>query len=256
MERRIGRLRADVIEPESAKFTAPLVLIHGLWSTTSLWHAFVGYLVHRGWLCVSVHLRRDGSSAPPSSLGEHLENLRSVVQALPAPPVVMGHDLGGLLAFLIADATTAVVSLAPLVPRPLAPLALGGPSWTDRFLRRPLRAPRGRWRAAYPPQAHRGDEPTGLLRELLGDDVRVPALDGTRPGLIVVGDRDPVTAVPAARAFAGAVGAELRVEGGAGHALPVEPGWERRVSDVHRWIVQQLGRPLLALYDESLDTES
>jgi len=33
----------------------------------------------------------------------------------------------------------------------------------------------------------------------------------------------------------------------------VDSGWEQRVSSVHRWIVHTLGKPLLALFDESLE---
>jgi pimeloyl-ACP methyl ester carboxylesterase len=257
MERRIGPLWADVIEPESAKFTSPLLLIHGLWSSASLWRSFVGYLAHRGWLCVCVHLRHRQPGVGPASVAKHVENLRGVVAALPGKPVAIGHDLGALLAFQIAGEAAAAVALAPLVTLPVAsPVPVRGAGWVDRLLRRPLRAPGGRWRAQYVPHFHTGREPQALLRELLQDEIPVAPLSDATPGLILAGEQDPVTPVVAARALSGAVGAALRVESGAGHALPIEAGWERRVSDLHRWIVQQLGRPLLALYDEPMDEES
>lgn len=257
MERRVGPLWADVIEPESAKFTAPLLLIHGLWSCASLWRGFVGYLAHRGWLCVCVELRPRQPASVACSVAEHVENLRGVLAALPARPVVVGHDLGALLALQIAGDAAAAVALAPLVTLPVASPAFGSRiGWIDWLLRRRLRAPGGQWRAEYAPRFHAEREPRALLRELLQNEIVVARLPDATPALIVAGERDPVTPVAAARTLAAAVGAELRVERGAGHALPIEAGWDRRVSDIHRWIVRQLGQPLLALYHESMAEDS
>jgi hypothetical protein len=49
------------------------------------------------------------------------------------------------------------------------------------------------------------------------------------------------------------MGTEFHVAPGAGHALPWEPGWERLVHTIHRWLVQTLGEPLLATLDEDAD---
>ena len=258
MERRIGSLWADVVEPESAKFTAPLVLIHGLWGTAGIWRGFTGYLAHRGWLCVSVQLHRDGSAGGPTSLAGHVENLRRLLVALPAPAVLVGYDLGALLALLLADAGVAAVALSPIVtplmPRSELKRVVAG-SRTDRLLGRLFLAPPRRWRHVY--SDRRSElEPAALLDELQRLDVDVPRLPASVPGLIMVGGRDALTSADAARALADRINAELRIEPEAGHALPVEPAWERRVSEIHKWVVQRLGRPLLALFDDSFDSES
>jgi pimeloyl-ACP methyl ester carboxylesterase len=256
MERRIGPLRAEVVDPESAKFTAPLLLLHGLWSTPLVWRSFTGYLAHRGWLSVAPYLQ--SNEHENVSIDAYLARIRGAIAALPAPPVIIGHDLGGTAAFAVADAATAVVALAPLVLPPLGvpPNSLReAGSWLDRLTsrERPLRPPRGRWRASYPPLRGAQAEPARLLRELAHHGVELAAAPSRPPALILIGDKDPVTSHAMTEALAARVSAEVQIEAGAGHALPSDNGWEQRVSGVHRWIVHAVGKPLLALFDESFD---
>jgi pimeloyl-ACP methyl ester carboxylesterase len=252
MERRIGALRCEVVDPESAKFTAPLLLLHGLWSTPHIWRPFTGYLAHRGWLSVAPHLQAHAEDM--ASVASHERAIGAVIAALPATPVIIGYDLGGLLALRLAHAAAAVVAIAPLVPYPLATPSSalhGAGTWLERLLNRPRRAPRGRWKVSYPAAHHPRYEPAALLDELGGARVDLSAHTPGIPALVLVGDQDPVTPPAAAGTVAKRVNAELRVETGANHALPVDPGWEQRVSAIHRWIVQSIGQQLLALFDES-----
>ena len=255
MERRIGPLRAEVIEPESQKFTASMVLVHGLWSTASIWRPFMGYLAHRGWRCIALQLHHDPSGEPTDPVAAQVERIRGAVAALEAPPVLVGHDFGALCSLRIAEVSAAVAALAPLIPRPLA--AAGSPSlaqagsWIERRRRRPLRAPRGHWRRSYPPGTYTAGESAALIRALLDQPMELTRIPDHVPSLVMSGDEDPVTPVAHARLLADHVGAELDVQPHSGHALPSDPGWEQRVSALHRWLIQRLGRPLLALYDES-----
>jgi pimeloyl-ACP methyl ester carboxylesterase len=256
MERRIGSLRAEVIDPESAKFTAPLLLLHGLWSSPAIWRPFTGYLAHRGWLSVAPHLQLAAGKRPGRTAYE--EAVRALIAALPAPPVIIGHDFGAVIGLRVAGVAVAVVALAPLVLPPLAPVPpalrkVG--SWFTRVTKadRPLRAPRGAWQTSYPPPGNPSREPAGLIRALVEGPVDIPPGTEGVPALVMAGETDRVTAPAAARALAAHIGAQIHLEVGVGHALPVEPGWEQRVSTVHRWIVHTVGKPLLALFDESLD---
>jgi pimeloyl-ACP methyl ester carboxylesterase len=227
-----------------------MVLLHGLWSTAALWRPFMGYLAHRGWHCVALQLR-DATSLPTLAA-----DVRAAIATLAAPPVVIGHDLGGLLALQLT-AASAVVTLAPLLLPPFAAhppsnLAQAG-TVLDRCLARPRRAPGGRWRAAYPARAHPRRESPALIADLRRTRIELPANDAPLPRLVVTGEGDPVTDVSTARTLVERLGAELTVEATASHALPIDPGWEHRVSDIHRWLVRTLGRPLLALYDEAME---
>jgi len=92
-----------------------------------------------------------------------------------------------------------------------------------------------------------------LIHELARNSFEIPKRPLEVTELLVSGDLDLVTPPDLARALAAEIDAEYRPESAAGHALPVDSGWEQRVSAVHRWIVQSVGKRLLALFDESFE---
>src|SRR4029453_18774510 len=106
---RFGPLDAEVTRPETDKFTAPLVLVHGLWDRAAVWRRFAGYLAHRGWQCIALVRRGE-----VSDVATHVSDLRTAIAAVDAPPVIVGHDFGALLALHCGDVARAVVALAPL----------------------------------------------------------------------------------------------------------------------------------------------
>lgn len=252
MKRRVGPLWAEVAQGEVEKFTAPILFVHGLWSTETVWRGFSSYLTHRGWTCVAVRLRgRDGTGV--DDVEEHASDLRSVVSSLPAPPVILGHDLGALLGLHLSEQASAVVALAALVPAPIANLTRlpATDGWLVRWRGGRLPAPRGRLRGAYTPNDPEVREPASVVRQLREREWP-PAPPGRPvPTLIVAGGCDPVTDTGAAQRLADHMGAEFDLEPERGHSLLTEPGWEERVSRVHRWLVKRLGISLLALYEES-----
>lgn len=257
MEGQVGPLRAEITQGESERFTAPMLLVHGLWETAEVWRGVAGFLAHRGWHCVAVHLRGRAGSAAVAHLADHASDLVAAVAALDVPPVVLGHDLGGLLALGAAPQARAVVAMSPLVPRQLAnggaeALQHAG-NLFSRWRGHPLSAPRGRWRKAFGATASNQREPWSLIRQLREEDLPVAA-SAEVPSLVVAGADDAVVALADARRMAERVGAEfLTVPGG--HALPVEKGWQERAAAIHRWVVRRLGAPLLELYEEVDDDE-
>jgi pimeloyl-ACP methyl ester carboxylesterase len=249
--RRVGPLPAEIIGPESEKFTASLILVHGLWERAPVWRRFAGYLAHRGWRCIAVERR-----AESADLAAHVADLRAAIAVLEAPPVVLGHDLGAVLAMHCADVARAAVALAPVVSPPLAapPAALQrAGSWLARRRGAPLRAPYGRWRSAYPQRDVA--EPAALVRQVLAGELPLAPPPGPAPRAVFAMQDDEITPPSAAQAFAQHSGAELHVVPGGGHAALAAPGWETNVAMVHRWIIQRLGVDLLAFYEESMQSE-
>ena len=262
MQRRVGDVTIESIAAESAKFAAPMVLVHGLWCSAAVWRKFMGYLAHRGWTCHALNLRGHGNAGGRDEIGglsiaDYVSDVQRVVAACDAAPVVVGHDLGGLLALACpAAATRAVVALAPLVPR-----AIGGTlnpvlsSWTARMAMcrsRPLPPPRGQLGARYfaegAPGGVTGESPRAT-RELRDDAFSLPARSG-RPTLVVAGERDPFCPPHVVERLARHVGAQVQTAENAGHAMPWGAGWEARVAATHRWLIQTLGEPLLLLRDD------
>lgn len=257
MGRRVGPLAAEVIQGEGGgKFTASLMLVHGLWSDAYVWRRFVGFLGHRGWTSIAVHLRGRAAGGPASGVAQHLDDLRTVVAELEAPPVVVGHDLGGLLALHLTGAR-AIVALAPLVPLPLvaspAPALQRAGSAFARWRGRPLGPPRGAWRGDYPTETM-VREPANVIRDVLGKAWLPPALPPDVPALVLASEQDRVVPSESAAQLAAVVGADFELCAG-GHAMLTNTGWEERVATVHRWLIQKLGAPLLAFYEEAMNPE-
>jgi len=249
---RFGPLTAEIIEPESEKFTAPLVLIHGLWERAATWRRFAGYLSHRGWRCIALQRRGDAGL----DLAAHVGDLAAALATLEQLPVIVGHDLGALLAFQCADRARAVVGMAPLVGPPLAapPAALvRAGTWFQRLRSTPLSPPGGRWRSAYP--LRDAVEPAQIVREILAGAPLPVTPSRPTPSAVFAVEHDPVTPVAAAAALAERVGAELHRLPSTEHAALMATGWETHVAAMHRWIVQRLGVDLLALYEEAMSPE-
>lgn len=247
----IGPLRAEITRPESDKFTAPLLLVHGLWERPPVWRRFAGYLAHRGWQCIALERRADAKS-----IAAHLADLRAAIAALDVPPVILGHDLGGVLALRCAEITRAAAAIAPLVGPPLIatlPALEHAGSWIARRRGAPLHAPRGRWANAYPIRDVAED--AHLLKEIGAGGVAPLPPTGATPRAVFGVEDDEIAAPAALQAFAEAAGAELQMLDRGGHAILEGPGWERVVAGVHRWIIQKLGVDLLALYEESMQRE-
>jgi pimeloyl-ACP methyl ester carboxylesterase len=262
MDARVDQALADTVAAESPKFNVPMVLVHGLWCTAAVWRRFMGYMAHRGWTCHAVHLRGDQGAMMAAETGrlcfaDHAEVVRRCMAACPAPPVLVGHDVGGLLVLANASAASAVVALAPVVPAALAPCG-GAP------LARGLRARMASVRAtsAPPPQRKRGHEwlaqgpPGGAVRasrdviaELRAREFVLPPC-GEVPTIVVGGQNDAVSLPVDVASLAQYVGAEFALRENAAHAMPWEDGWEDSVSFVHRWLVKTLGEPLLAFREE------
>ena len=251
-----GQAVIETMAAESPKFTAPMLLIHGLWCTAPVWHRFMGYFAHRGWTCHALNLRGHGSR-PPEQIGavrlaDYQQDVRQALEACESPPVLVGHDLGALLALWCGETTArAIVALAPLVPRTVAgsklPLATGLRALYAMRRSRPLPPPRGKLAAACfaggPPGGATPDSGSAL-RDLAGDALRLEGWKGP-PTLMLAGERDAVCPPSVVEELAHRTGASWRTIPEAGHALPWEPGWERRVAEIHRWLIQTLGEPLL-----------
>lgn len=235
------------VSAERPKFTSSLLLLAGLWCRATVWRPAMGYLAHRGWECGAFVTDSHGAGFEYS---DRFAAVLRQIQAQPAPPVVVGHDIGAAIALSAAGSCRAVVALAPPFAPEFSRRVQSLRPWTERLW--PKRAPL----AAAPPHLYPDSPPPGGLvvepnESLLELDRWTPSCPLPCPALVLVGERDPLCDVKAIREWGERCGADVVVVPGAGHGLPWAPGWEALVTDVHRWLVRTLGESLLAMLDES-----
>jgi pimeloyl-ACP methyl ester carboxylesterase len=115
------RLEHIVRNPESAKPT-PVVFVHGAWHGAWCWEEhFLAYFADHGYECHAFSFRNHGGSESPRSLrttriDHYVEDLASVVDGLDAPPLLVGHSMGGLVVqrYLEQRTLPGAVLLAPV----------------------------------------------------------------------------------------------------------------------------------------------
>lgn len=109
----------------SESHPVPLLLVHGGWHGAWCWDEhFLDFFADKGYRTVAVSLRNHGNSPAVKrvwacSLANFVDDVVSVADKLPAPPVVVGHSLGGLVVqkYLELHEAPAGVLLASLSSR-------------------------------------------------------------------------------------------------------------------------------------------
>jgi non-heme chloroperoxidase len=269
MEKLIASLRVEVSEPERNKFTAPFLLLHGLWTGSWMWREVAGALSQRGWECWAPDLRgRPGSRTAEAigrvSLQDYVEDVVTVARHLWAPPIVWGHDLGALLALCTAAEikSRALICLAPLLPhswvrdgRPPAPLvrlaAVPALLWSRPLPPPPFGMARDFLFLTLPPSVqaslHARLQPdSGMVaRALTRSQVPLPTESISCPVLIVSGGADHMSSPPMVRWLTERLGAEHYHYPEHGHWPLAGERWAKLVGALHRWLITTQGEALL-----------
>lgn len=122
--------------PETPAHQTPLLFLHGAWHGAWCWEDFfLPYFAEKGFSVHAMSLRGHGMSEGRKrvrwmTIEDYVTDLVQVVRSLPAPPVIVGHSLGGFIVqkYLEDYDAPAVVLVAP------AP-AKGGWKFTKRIMR-------------------------------------------------------------------------------------------------------------------------
>ena len=131
----------EVIEraPQRESDKAPLLFVHGAWHGAWCWDEyFLDFFAEKGYRALALSLRGHGNSSAPKfmrlcSIADFVDDVASVANSLPEPPVVVGHSLGGFVVqkYLESHDTPAAVLLASVPPSGIAGFML------RRFKRHP-----------------------------------------------------------------------------------------------------------------------
>ncbi|RAK52713.1 alpha/beta hydrolase [Phenylobacterium deserti] len=262
-----------------------VVLVHGAWVTTRSWDTFRRPFERAGYRVLTptwpgleglsaAQVRRHLPVGFGSlSLGRIVDHLEAYIQALPQPPLLVGHSFGGLLVQKLLDRGCGAAGVA-INPAPIAGI-VPGPTTLAAVL--PALA---RWRGWSRPYAHtRGSfgrqyantAPHDLVSRFFNEAViptpgrilhqaatwlgtGIDPRRRTQPLLITGSEADRLVTPHLSRA---AYAIQRRAPGltdfsfydGLSHLLIAEPGYERVARDVIGWLEALptfAGRPLRA----------
>lgn len=118
--------------PAGDPYATPLLFVHGMLCTATTWDVhFLDYFARQGFLSHAVNLRGHGNSEGRDRLrwtriADFVADVASAVQRMPAPPVLVGHSMGGFVVqkYLEDHDLPAAVLLSSPSPRGLLPTAL------------------------------------------------------------------------------------------------------------------------------------
>ena len=268
MKRLIAGLSAEEYPPAQPKFKSPLILLHGVWSGAWCWQSWATHFCNLGWESLAIDLRRRSAQSPMGNLhnlsfSDCVKDLAKVIRCFSTPPVLLGMNLGALMALKISEQTelSALILVSPSPPGNLA-VSRSRPQrllWLKYrlliLLRRPLRIDdrdfRNYFLAPLPEilqtvlSRQTAPESSALVREFLAPRVSLePRPLTTCPMLTLSGSNDQITPAATGKRMADWLHGEFKEYPGQGHWL-IERDGENIVRDIHRWLIQKLGEKIL-----------
>lgn len=246
-----------LLPPESERYRAELIFVHGLWVDSRIWRGVAAGFAHRGWSCVLVDRAPSSTQSDEPSWASRVARVAAEREV---QPIVIGHDAGALVALDLAarGAVRAAVAIAPL---------LDGTSPLQSASARLARRLRGDRAPIAPPDPTHGffagipddrrvdvagalgAERLAALREV--DRLATPVRPAV-PTLLVAPHDDRLVTPVAIEICARGIEADfLRVRGG--HWPMLETRADEWITQVHRWLIKNAGHDLLVLRgDEDL----
>lgn len=249
-------------QPLQKSSSSPVLLVHGAWHGAWCWRVhFLDHLAQQGFQVYALSLRGHGSSAGRrrlrwSSLADYVDDIAQVAGQLSAPPVVIGHSMGGLVVqkYLQTHRAPAGVLMASIPPTGVLTTALrltrrhpwlmakvnatlslypliSSPALTKELLfshEMPMEQVEIFWRQMQ-------DESYRCFAEMLGLGLPKPAQVNT-PLLILGGGADTLISPDQVKATARAYGTQAVILPNIAHDMMLEPGWQTVADAIVSWI--------------------
>jgi pimeloyl-ACP methyl ester carboxylesterase len=234
----------------------PLVLIHGAFSHPGHLAGWVNFFSRAGFPCHAPSLPGHAPVDPRALAHIGLEEYRAALQAeiakLPAPPVLIGHSMGGLLAqqlasivpcralvcvasappWMLIPPPSALPYFLPLLPAILTGRALASTAAALRFLAL-NNLPEAEQRALLPTF---GGESGRAYRAMALGLARLPGKPFAGPVLCLSGSADRLIADRTSRALTRFYGARHAVFAGRGHWLIATSAEQEVAGTVLSWL--------------------
>ncbi|MBL8471314.1 MAG: alpha/beta hydrolase [Rhodocyclaceae bacterium] len=258
---RFGNTEVLVRAPQADPRATPLVFIHGAYVGAWCWDEhFLPYFAEQGYCCYALSLPGHGNSAGRGQLDSYgidayVECLAGVIHALPAPPVLIGHSMGGMVVqkYIEERSVPAAVLMASVPPHGLLPSALSlamtrpqllldlnslltrsgvaMPAVNKAMFAHPIDGARmTRYLRLMQPESHRAIWDMTLFN--LPRQSRRP-----RPSMLVLGAaEDGIIAPNLVRATAREFGLTAEIFDDMGHAMMLDGSWQSCAKHILDWL--------------------
>lgn len=255
-------------------FPAPaktVVFVHGAWVTVTSWNAFrrpfeaAGYRVLTPtWPGLDGLTADQINRAPPAGLGgltvgAILDHLQAFIEALPEPPLLVGHSFGGMFVQKLLDRGVGAAAVA------LNPVLIGGvvPGPTTLGAALPILARCNAWNRPYAftrarfahryangaPKAQQDEAYDSYVIPAPGRiffqaaswiGTRIDPARRTQPLLITGGDQDRLATPYLSRSAyeiqkRSPAPTDFKLFSGRSHLLIAEPGWDEVAAQALEW---------------------
>jgi pimeloyl-ACP methyl ester carboxylesterase len=243
----------EVVErhPAADEGRVPLLFVHGLGHGAWCWEHWQAAAAEAGHPTYAVSLRGHGNTPGrlrTALLRHYVDDVVATAEALPRPPVLVGHSMGGLVVqrALARYAARAAVLVAPVPAHPavasLAAIARRHPLDALRIVgggSLPLRADYLFHELPDPhAQAHAdrcGGESAVVQYQLLMHRPARPPL-GSPPVLVLASPDDRLVPVRGVRSTAARYGADVAEFPGMGHDLMLDARWREPLDAMLAWV--------------------
>lgn len=245
------------------KSTPPLLFVHGAFCGAWVWDEhFLPYFAERGFAAHAVSLRGHGRSGghalfPLFGLADYVEDLVKTIQGMEAPPILIGHSMGGVVIqwFLQEHAALGAVLMGAGPPYGMiassAVTFVQNPILSTQVSMMPVLQLLGS-NPVFMDMARRvlfsermsEEEALAFLRRTQFESPRVmfdliwphrPRNQGT-PLLVLGAEKDYFITPYMVRATARAYQTEAEIFPHMGHAMMVEAGWRAVADRIIKWI--------------------
>ncbi len=248
----------------SNRHRMPILFVHGAYAGAWCWEEnFLPWFAQRGWAAHAVSLRGHGNSPGRDdldslSLDHYVADLIEAAATLPAPPILIGHSMGGMVVqkYLERAAAPAVVLMASVPPQGVITSAFGllftapqllidlnrimgggepsADTMREVLFYQPISIEKlKRYWKRFQPESHRAIWDMALYN--LPNTSRA-----YRPPMLVLGAQyDRLFSPGQVKATANAYGTRPEIFLNMGHAMMLERDWEKVAVRIDEWLIEQ-----------------
>lgn len=269
---RAEHLEVLTAAPEKARpDLPPLLFLHGAYTAAWCWEHYLPHFAAAGFSCHALSFSGHGASRRRDhldsySIDDYVNDVVETIATLPAPPVLIGHSMGGFVVqkYLEKYPAPAAVLICSVPPQGLAASAFGmlfnqpglfadlnrlmtGGQVALDSLRAALFAQPvsvddlARYYRMAQPESHRAIWDMMLFN--LPHTARVlEHLPDGRENLLVQGaEHDMIIPASLVEMTARSYGTDATLYAGMGHGLMLEADWRRPAHDLIDWLNQRFG---------------